>query len=148
MVWYYKNEEVFNLPECVGFVYKITCIPSGRSYLGKKLSHFSKSSIKTVVLKSGIKRKKKVKTQIESDWRTYWSSSIVLQSDVAELGEENFTREILFYCKSKGTLSYLEAREQFVHKVLEDPILWYNGIISCRINRSHLTKYLNDLKIN
>jgi len=146
MKWKYQGVEVTELPECVGFVYLITNNISGRKYIGKKLSHFSKSSIKTVILKSGIKRKKKVKTQVESDWRTYWSSSVVLQSDVAELGEENFTREILFYCQSKGALSYIEAREQFVHKVLEDPSLWYNGIISCRINRSHLTKYLDDLK--
>jgi hypothetical protein len=146
MVWYYKNEEVIELPECIGFVYEITCIPSGRRYIGKKLKFFSKSSIKTVVLKSGIKRKKKVKTQIESDWRTYWSSSTTLKKDVEELGMENFSREILFYCQSKGALSYIEAREQFTHKVLEDVDLWYNGIISCRINRSHLIKYLDDLK--
>ena len=138
MSWLFEGVEVTELPECVGFVYQITCVLSGKSYIGKKLSHFSKTSIKTVTLKSGIKKKKKVKTQVESDWRTYWSSSTELQNDVKELGEENFTREILFYCQSKGTLSYIELREQILNKVLEDSTLWYNGIIQAKIHRSHV----------
>lgn len=138
MSWLYEGVEVTELPECVGFVYLIINNKSSRSYIGKKLSHFSKTSIKTVTLKSGIKKKKKVKTQVESDWRTYWSSSTELQNDVKELGEENFTREILFYCQSKGTLSYIELREQILNKVLEDSTLWYNGIIQAKIHRSHV----------
>jgi hypothetical protein len=138
MSWLFEGVEVTELPECVGFVYQITCVLSGKSYIGKKLSHFSKTSIKTVTLKSGIKKKKKVKKQVESDWRTYWSSSTELQHDVKELGEENFTREILFYCQSKGTLSYIELREQILNKVLEDSTLWYNGIIQAKIHRSHV----------
>ena len=138
MSWLYEGVEVTELPECVGFVYLIINNKSSRSYIGKKLSHFSKTSIKTVTLKSGIKKKKKVKTQVESDWRTYWGSSVELQNDVKELGEENFTREILFYCQSKGTLSYIELREQILNKVLEDSTLWYNGIIQAKIHRSHV----------
>jgi hypothetical protein len=138
MSWIFEGVEVTELPECVGFVYLIINNKSSRSYIGKKLSHFSKTSIKTVTLKSGIKKKKKVKTQVESDWRTYWSSSVELQNDVKELGEENFTREILFYCQSKGTLSYIELREQILNKVLEDSTLWYNGIIQAKIHRSHV----------
>jgi hypothetical protein len=138
MSWLFEGVEVTELPECVGFVYLIINTKSSRSYIGKKLSHFSKTSIKTITLKSGIKKKKKVKTQVESDWRTYWSSSVKLQNDVKELGEENFTREILFYCQSKGNLSYIELREQILNKVLEDSTLWYNGIIQAKIHRSHV----------
>tara|TARA_B110000503_G_C7157829_1_gene418129 strand:- start:592 stop:1014 length:423 start_codon:yes stop_codon:yes gene_type:complete len=138
MSWVFEGVEITELPKCVGFVYLIINKVNNKRYIGKKLSHFSKTSIKTVTLKSGIKKKKKVKTQVESDWRTYWSSSIQLQADVKELGEENFTREILFYCNSKGNLSYVEAREQFSNKVLEDDTLWYNGIISCKIHKNHV----------
>ena len=137
-MWTFNGVEVLELPECVGFVYIITNKTNNRRYIGKKLSHFTKSSIKTITLKSGVKKKKKVKKQIESDWKTYWSSSLELQNDVTLLGEDNFTREILYYCASKGTLSYIEAREQFTHKVLEFPDLWYNGIISCKIHRNHV----------
>ena len=137
-MWTFNGVEVLELPECVGFVYIITNKTNNRRYIGKKLSHFTKSSIKTITLKSGVKKKKKVKKQVESDWRTYWSSSLELQNDVTLLGEDNFTREILFYCTSKGNLSYIEAREQFAYKVLEFPDLWYNGIISCKIHRNHV----------
>jgi len=137
-MWTHKGEIVDVLPDCVGFVYLITNLTTNRKYIGKKLSHFSKTSIKTVTLKSGAKKKKKVKTKIESDWKMYWSSSTELQNDVKILGEQNFTREILFYCTSKGNLSYIEAREQFSNKVLEFPDLWYNGIINCKIHRNHV----------
>ena len=137
MSWLYEGVEVTELPECVGFVYLIINNKSSRSYIGKKLSHFSKTSVKTVTLKSGIKKKKKVKTQVESDWRTYWGSSINLLQSVKELGEENFTREILFYCHSKAECTYIEAREQFRLKVLESDD-FYNGQISCRIHKAHI----------
>ena len=136
-MWYCGEDEIAELPDCVGFVYKITNIISGRAYIGKKLKFFTKSSIKTVTLKSGIKKKKKVKKQVESDWRTYWSSSVDLQQDVKELGEENFTREILFYCQSKAECTYRESSEQFRLKVLESDD-FYNGQISCRIHKSHI----------
>jgi hypothetical protein len=137
MVWFYKDEEVTELPECIGYVYRITCIPSGRKYIGKKLKHFTKTSIKTVTLKSGVKKKKKVKSQVESDWRTYYGSCESLKKDVLELGEENFHREILSYEHTKGNLSYQEARLQFHYKVLESDD-YYNGIIACRINKRHI----------
>ena len=138
MTWTYKDVEVTALPECIGFVYKITNNISGKSYIGKKLSNFTKTSYKMVTLKSGIKKKKKVKKLVESDWQTYWSSSIELQNDVKELGEDNFTREILLYCQSKGSLSYMEAKYQFQYEVLEHPNEWYNGIIQLKVHRSHI----------
>lgn len=137
-MWTFNNSEVLELPDCVGFVYLITNKTNDRRYIGKKLSFFTKSSIKTITLKSGVKKKKKVKNKVESDWRSYWSSSLELQNDVILLGEDNFTREILYYSASKGTLSYIEAREQFAHKVLEFPDLWYNGIINCKIHKNHV----------
>lgn len=137
-MWTYKDVIIDELPDCIGFVYKITNTISGRAYIGKKLKCFTKTSLKTITLKSGIKKKKKVKTLVESDWRTYWSSSVELQKDVKELGEENFIREVVLYCQTKGTLSYREAELQFQHKVLEYPDLWYNGIIQIKIHRSHV----------
>lgn len=137
-MWYLGEDEIVELPDCVGFVYKITNLISGRSYIGKKLSSFTKTSIKTVTLKPGIKKKKKVKTQVESDWRTYWSSSVELQADVKELGEGNFKREVLHFAHSKGTLSYLEAKYQFQYEVLEHKDLWYNGIIQLKVHRNHV----------
>ena len=140
MSWTYQNEIVVTLPEeCVGFVYLITNVISGRMYIGKKLAKFAKTSYKVVKLKNGTKKKKKIRSKIDSDWRDYYGSNLELNVDVLKLGKENFTREILYYCTSKAQCSYFEAREQFTRKVLESKD-YYNGQISVRVHGSHILK--------
>lgn len=138
MDWLYQGNLINDLPEdCVGFVYLITNTLTGRKYVGKKLAKFAKTTTKTVKLKNGTKKKKKVRSKIDSDWREYYGSSVELTADVEKLGKENFTREILHYCKSKAECSYIEAREQFDRKVLETTD-YYNGQISVRVHGSHI----------
>ena len=138
MTWLFEGTSVDSLPEdCVGFVYLITNTITGRKYIGKKLAKFSKTSYKTVKLKNGTKKKKKIRSKIDSDWMDYYGSSDELNKDILTLGKENFTREILHYCKSKAHTSYLEAKEQFDRKVLES-IDYYNGQISVRVHGSHI----------
>ena len=140
MQWTYQNTIVEDLPEdCIGFVYLITNIISGRKYIGKKLAKFSKTTYKTVKLKNGTKKKKKIRSKIDSDWRDYYGSSPNLTKDIEQLGTENFSREILYYCKSKAECSYIEAREQFSRKVLESDD-YYNGHIQVRVHGSHILK--------
>ena len=140
MSWTYQNEIIEILPEeCVGFVYLITNVISGRKYIGKKLAKFAKTSYKVVKLKNGTKKKKKIRSKIDSDWRDYYGSNLELNVDVLKLGKENFTREILYYCTSKAQCSYIEAREQFTRKVLESKD-YYNGQISVRVHGSHILK--------
>jgi hypothetical protein len=141
-MWIYKNIIVEELPEdCVGFVYLITNKASGRMYVGKKLAKFSKTTYKMVTLKNGTKKRKKIRSKIDSDWVEYYGSSIELNKDVELLGKGNFDREILFYCKSKAECSYIEAREQFGRKVLESDD-YYNGQISVRVHGSHIKNKL------
>jgi len=121
----------------VGFVYLITNTVSGRKYIGKKLAKFSKTTQKTIKLKNGTKKKKKIRSKVDSDWRTYYGSSPELSKDVEALGTDKFTREILFICKSKAECSYIEAREQFTRKVLETTD-YYNGHIQVRVHGSHI----------
>ena len=143
MSWLYENTQIKVLPEeCIGFVYLITNNLSGRKYIGKKLAKFSKTTYRTVKLKNGKKKRKKIKGKIESDWQTYFGSNIELNQDIDRLGAGNFTREILYYCRSKAECSYIEAREQFQRKVLESND-YYNGQISVRVHGSHIRK-LND----
>jgi len=140
MSWYYENQLVEELPEdCIGFVYLITNLTDNRKYIGKKLAKFSKTTYKTVKLKNGNKKKKKIRGKKESDWRSYYGSNTELKKDVELLGTENFRREILYYCKSKAECSYIEAREQFNRKVLESRD-YYNGQISVRVHGSHILK--------
>jgi hypothetical protein len=140
MTWYHQGAIVEELPEdCVGFVYLITNTVTGRKYIGKKLAKFSKTTYKTVKLKNGTKKKKKIRGKIDSDWQTYYGSSPNLQKDIDTLGTDKFTREILYYCKSKAETSYIEAREQFDRKVLESDE-YYNGHIQVRVHGSHIIK--------
>ena len=142
MVWIYKEHPVEELPDnCVGFVYLITNNLSGRKYIGKKLAKFSKTTYKTVTQKNGIKKRKKIRSKIDSDWREYYGSSPELTADVNKLGTENFSREILYYCKSKSECSYIEAREQFTRRVLESAD-YYNGHIQVRVHGSHIINKL------
>jgi hypothetical protein len=138
MVWLYENTQIETLPEdCVGFVYLITNTVSGRKYIGKKLAKFSKTSYKVVKLKNGNKKRKKIRSKIDSDWQLYYGSSPELTKDIELLGIENFSREILYYCRSKSECSYIEAREQFSRRVLESKD-WYNGHIQVRVHGSHI----------
>ena len=141
-MWLYNNELIEELPEdCVGFVYLITNKSSSRMYVGKKLSKFAKTTYKMVKQKNGIKKRKKIRSKIDSGWMQYYGSSLELNKDVESLGKDNFVREILFFCKSKAECSYIEAREQFARKVLESDD-YYNGQISVRVHGSHIKNKL------
>jgi hypothetical protein len=138
MSWLFESKTIEVLPEnCVGFVYVITNNITGRKYIGKKLAKFSKTTYRTVKLKNGNKKRKKIRGKIESDWQTYYGSNEQLNKDVERLGAGNFTREILYYCRSKAECSYIEAREQFSRRVLESDD-WYNGHIQVRVHGSHI----------
>lgn len=137
-MWFYNDTVVDALPDdCVGFVYLITNLTNNRKYVGKKLSKFSKTTYRVVKLKNGTKKRKKIKSQIESDWQTYYGSSVELLADIAQLGTDKFKREILHYCGAKAVCSYIEAKEQFDRKVLESTD-YYNGIISLKVHKNHI----------
>ena len=138
MTWMFESQEITFLPEdCAGFVYLITNKITGRKYIGKKLAKFSKTTYKTIKLKNGNKKRKKIRGKIDSDWQTYYGSSPELLKDIEQLGAENFLREILYYCKTKSECSYIEAREQFARRVLESDD-YYNGHIQVRVHGSHI----------
>lgn len=138
-MWYYKGEVVseIDIKANVAFVYKITNNLNGKYYIGYKQTSFAKTK--------QVKGKKK-RHQVESDWRDYWSSSEELKADVQTLGEENFTREILYLCQSKSMASYLELREQIDRRVMENPDETYNGIVNARVSRMHLKNVLVNIK--
>jgi hypothetical protein len=136
------------IPEkALGFIYKITRVDTGKAYIGRKLIFFRKTSVKTLYRKlkkgetgKGAKYKKKTTTLVHSDWREYWGSSERLLADIQAAGIENFKKEILCFCYTKGELSYMEARTQMDNRVLENQDRWYNGQIQCRIHHTHVAK--------
>ena len=132
-MWTFKNEEYNNTPEDYqGFVYEITELDSNKKYIGKK--NFWKP--KTLPITKS--RKRRVRTRTESDWKEYYGSSDEVRRLVESRGQDKFKREIIRLCKTKGEMSYYEAKMQFDNDVLfrKD---YYNNFIGCKIHAKHLT---------
>lgn len=91
-----------------------------------------------MLTKSATKRVNGVskKTRVESDWKTYWSSSPDLKEYIAEVGEHDFTREILIFVSSKGSMTYNEELALYLVGALESPDGWFNQNIRAKIYKS------------
>ena len=132
-MWTFNEEEYNKTPEDYqGFVYQITELDSNKKYIGKK--NFWKP--KTLPITKS--RKRCVRTRTESDWRQYYGSSNEVRKLVESRGQDKFKREIIKLCKTKGDMSYYEAKIQFENDVLfrKD---YYNNFIGCKIHAKHLT---------
>ena len=133
-MWTYNDNEYDETPEeYQGFVYIITELDTDKKYIGKKFFWKPKT------LPVTKKRKRRVKTRVESDWRKYYGSSKEVQQLLELKGSDNFKREILRLCKTKGECSYYEAKYQFDNDVLlrDD---YYNEFIGCKIHSKHIKK--------
>ncbi len=133
-MWLYNNIEFTEdmVGDWFGYVYEIVNLTNGRRYVGKKF--FTRAGTKQ------IKGKKK-KVRLSSGWSNYWSSSKELQEDVKKLGGENFTRRILYLCKSRSECSYRETKEIFTRDALLSEN-YYNSWVSCKIHKAHVLNKL------
>ena len=140
-MWYFNNEEYKDTPEeYQGFVYEITELSTGKKYIGKKNFWRPKT------LPKNSRRSRKLKTRVESNWSDYYGSNVVLQRLVEERGSESYKRVILHLCKTKGEMSYMEAKMQFMFDVLLSDE-YYNELISCRIHSRHIKDIKNNFQI-
>ncbi len=88
--WIVKDESIFDVSHW-GFVYNVTNINEsdegyGRQYIGMK--------------------------SLNGNWRGYTTSSKYINQDIDRLGKDSFKFEILFSCKGKGDVVYLETHLQ------------------------------------
>jgi hypothetical protein len=86
-----------------------------------------------------VKGKKK-RFKVFSDWQIYYGSNEELKRDVEKHTKDQFKREIIHLCKSKGECGYLEAKEQFIKGALESDE-YYNTWIMVRVRKSHIKDY-------
>ena len=126
--WVYEGREFTSddIGDFYGFVYRITNLVTGHDYVGRK---YFKTIQKLKPLKGFKRKRKSVK---ETNWKEYWGSSNRLTTDIEELGLENFKREIICLCESRGDTNYMEAKIQFDEEVLLNPEN-YNGIIAIKL---------------
>ena len=138
MDWTYKNtpiKELSDFPEnTYGFIYKITHLPSNKSYIGKKVLYHNKKvklTKKELAEYEGVVgRRPSYRIAVkESDWKKYWGSNKPLIELVKSEPEENFTKEILILCPNKKLLTYYETQTLFVYRVLEEPEMYFNDNI-------------------
>ena len=131
--WLYKENDFTEdmIGDYYGFVYRITNLVDGKQYIGKKFFYSSKTK--------QVKGKKK-RFKVSSDWQTYYGSNDILKKDVIMHGQDQFKREIIHLCKTKGECGYLEAKEQFVRGVMESDD-YYNVWIMVRVRKSHIKGY-------
>jgi len=137
-MWIYNGKDISNIsdfPEnTYGFVYKLTHIPSGKSYIGRKnLIHQRKAKLTKKDLamyegQSGRKPKHKV-IRKESDWKDYYGSNKIIAELLEKEPKENFKREILDLAFNKKILTYLETKYLFIYQVLEKPEEFFNNNI-------------------
>jgi hypothetical protein len=137
MSWLYKGkplDEAIIQKEYIGFIYLITQKSTGKRYIGRKM--LTAAATKTV-------KGKKKRTRKDSDWRDYWSSSPKIKAWIEEAGNtDDFTKEILTFCHSKGSLAASEEMALYTVGALESD-LWLNDNIRSRIYRSWIK--INDM---
>jgi hypothetical protein len=131
--WTYNGKifESDDIGEYVGFVYLITDLTNDKKYIGKK-NFWSTRRLPPL---KGQKRRRTKKS--ESDWQDYFGSNEEVKLLVEASGRSRFKREIIRLCRTKGEMSYFEAKEQFDRDVLfrDD---YYNAFIGCKIHANHV----------
>ena len=111
--WLYNGEifESDHIQDHFGFVYHIHCIPTGRSYIGRKYFWSFRK-------KKGASRRSKS----ESDWKKYYGSCPELKEDVKKFGKDKFKRTIISLHDTVGKTNYEETRQLFLNNVLTEAL--------------------------
>ena len=136
-MWLYQNKEVLSLEDLpqdtYGFIYIVTHLPSGKSYIGKKsLFHNVKKKLTKKQLAEQTGRGRKPTTEVvqkESDWKTYYGSAKPILDLIKEGKQEEFTREILQLVPNKKLLTYYECKYLFMLGVIEQQDGYFNDNI-------------------
>ena len=136
-MWLYQNKEIYSLEDLpqntYGFIYIVTHLPSGKSYIGKKsLFHNVKKKLTKKQLTEQTGRGRKPTTEViqkESDWKTYYGSAKPILDLIKEGKQEEFTREILQLVPNKKLLTYYECKYLFMLGVIEQQDGYFNDNI-------------------
>lgn len=130
-----EYDSVEKFPQgCIGFVYKITNVKTGRFYIGKKslFSNTKKKLTKKELAEHtgpGKKPTKKLVTK-ESNWLDYWGSNKTLLEEVQKTKVKDFNREIIKFCFNKKQLTYWEVHFQCINEVLLSEMSYNDNVLA------------------
>ena len=135
--WIYLGEvfESDHIQDHFGFVYRIDCDTTGRSYLGRKYFWSFRK-------KKGATRRSKS----ESDWKKYYGSCPELKEDIKKYGKDKFKRSIVSLHDTVGQTNYAETRQLFVNSVLTEslsdgvPRFYNSNILSRYFRKDYFNK--------
>ena len=115
--------------ELFGMVYKIT-LSNGFWYIGSKQFQ-SKKKLKP--LKGNVNARRRI---VESDWKSYTSSSNLINDYISKRGKDDIAFEIITLIKGgKFELKYCEMKHQVLENCLFDEKC-LNGIINVRLGKN------------
>ena len=110
----------------IGFVYKIIETDTGMIYFGIK-------QVQKRIRRKPLKGTKRVRIcYVESDWRTYNTSSPIMQEKLSK-HPENYRKIIMRCCTSKTELKAFEAYCQLEYYIAGDWDKLYNEVINLRL---------------
>ena len=137
--WLYENKEFNDPSKYFGFIYSITNNLNNKIYIGRK--YFTSAKTKKP-LKGRVNKRR---SRVENDWKEYWGSSPILLNEIEKVGKENFTRQILRLCKTRGEVNYWEAKYMFEFDVLNAKLpngenKYYNENIMMKFTRRNIGK--------
>jgi hypothetical protein len=147
--WTYQGNPIVVNPEgAIGFIYLLTTtipINGATKYIGRKMLYKTKTT---------TKKGKKTKTQVDSDWRDYWSSSPEILKYIEEHGTDGITREVLLYVNTKSEMLYSEEWALYhTNAILSNDYI--NGNIRSKVfrkwfekNKTQFLEKLLRLKLN
>ena len=137
--WLYEQKEFTDSSKYFGFIYSITNNLNNKIYIGRK--YFTSAKTKKP-LKGRVNKRR---SRVENDWKEYWGSSPILLNEIEKVGKENFTRQILRLCKTRGEVNYWEAKYMFEFDVLNAKLpngenKYYNENIMMKFTRRNIGK--------
>lgn len=120
-----------------GFIYLVLDLQTGMFYIGKKQYEHRRR------LKPLAGQKRHRIQYVESDWRTYKSSSPSLLTEISIRGAEDFVFVVIAECFDKSSLHYQEIYELVIRDAIRSDRYYNLSLPACKfVPKNNCVSYL------